>query len=475
MRSKLLRAALAALSCATAQAQLTNQDECANASFDVVGPGAYAFDNSQATGATPAACASLVLDDIWFVYLATRTGMTTIHTCSTFETPHPPGGASDTVIQAFAGTACPPGAAIGCGDEGCHAFSSMTFPVTAGQPYLIQIGSFWFGGDPGTGTVEIVEPQCFDSRIDWQNACGGPSTAEEGFEGFTVDTSFEGVALPIAVGTIEAINGTGFRNFVDVPPFQFNDHNGTKHASCFTNADPPSTIVRIELSNPAEGFGAAVTGATDGEMAEMAVYRADKLLAVCVVASNDVDQWVGFLADNATLDRVDFQSINTNPGIAGESFGMDRVAVCAGGVGPIGTTHCNPAAANSTGVPATMSATGSNSAAAQNVLITVDDVPPGQFGHFFASRTPGFVPNPGTPPSQGNLCVSGNIGRYNCVPCGQIGQGPSFSLQVGNIPVPVNPVPEFIMPGDTWYWQAWYRDVGNNTNFSNALGITFVP
>ncbi len=61
-----------------------------------------------------------------------------------------------------------------------------------------------------------------------------------------------------------------------------------------------------------------------------------------------------------------------------------------------------------------------------------------------------------------------NIGRYNCC----VGQGPSFTLQLDLTALPVNP-PGPVQPGDTWNFQAWYRDVGNTNNFTDAVSVTF--
>ena len=73
------------------------------------------------------------------------------------------------------------------------------------------------------------------------------------------------------------------------------------------------------------------------------------------------------------------------------------------------------------------------------------------------------------PGSNGYLCLgTANIGRYN----GNVGQGPSFSLQLDLTSMPVNP-PVAVQPGDTWNFQAWYRDVGNSNNFTDAVSIDF--
>ncbi|MCP3933952.1 MAG: hypothetical protein GY708_01120 [Actinomycetia bacterium] len=145
-----------------------------------------------------------------------------------------------------------------------------------------------------------------------------------------------------------------------------------------------------------------------------------------------------------------------------------------GGPVVIGSPYC-PNNPNSTGVPGQLVATGSTSAAQQNVLLSGSDLPPMQFGFFIGSDTQGFIANPGG--SLGNICVLGNQGRYNDASQGQIlnsGASGAVSLQVGNINVPTNPAPgQPILAGETWNWQLWYRDIGNTNNFTNAWTITF--
>ena len=137
-----------------------------------------------------------------------------------------------------------------------------------------------------------------------------------------------------------------------------------------------------------------------------------------------------------------------------------------GSAGPIGTNYCTPAVPNSTGSPGVMSAIGNLNIAVNDVTLTADQLPPAQFGYFLTSQTQGaFSP----PNSNGVICVVSNIGRYN----GNIGTGPSFSLQIDLTSIPVNP-PTTVLPGDTWNFQAWYRDVGGTNNFTDAIEIQFL-
>ena len=133
----------------------------------------------------------------------------------------------------------------------------------------------------------------------------------------------------------------------------------------------------------------------------------------------------------------------------------------------IGTIYCGPAIPNSTGSPATIVSQGFPGSVAQGyALLTANQVPDGQFGYFLTSMTPAFPFMP--PGSSGYLCLGGDIGRYN----GNVGQGPSFTLQIDLTSMPVNP-PVAVQPGDTYGFQAWFRDVGNTNNFTDAVSVQF--
>ncbi len=132
----------------------------------------------------------------------------------------------------------------------------------------------------------------------------------------------------------------------------------------------------------------------------------------------------------------------------------------------LGTSYCGPAVANSTGFAATIVSQGYPGSVAQGyAILTANQVPDGEFGYFLTSQTQGFFMPPG---SDGFICLGGNIGRYN----GNVGQGPSFTLQIDLTSMPVNP-PVAVQPGDTYGFQAWYRDLGSTNNFTDAVSVTF--
>lgn len=144
----------------------------------------------------------------------------------------------------------------------------------------------------------------------------------------------------------------------------------------------------------------------------------------------------------------------------------------------VGTNYCGPAVPNSSGLSATMSALGSAdlSINANRLTLVADDLPTNQFGIFFTGRTQGFVANPGG--SVGNLCVSGSIGRFRGP--GQIlDSGAAGRIELG---LDLALTPEGagfvqVLAGETWNYQAWFRDVAAGgaatSNFSDGLEVQF--
>ena len=98
-------------------------------------------------------------------------------------------------------------------------------------------------------------------------------------------------------------------------------------------------------------------------------------------------------------------------------------------------------------------------------------MPSNKFGYFLASQTQGFVANPGG--SQGNLCLGGGIARYS-KQVQSTGASGEFSMVVDltDIPSPYNGP---VLPGETWNFQAWFRDVNPMTtsNFTQGYSILF--
>ncbi len=161
--------------------------------------------------------------------------------------------------------------------------------------------------------------------------------------------------------------------------------------------------------------------------------------------------------------------------LTGDCNTYDILVSGADGQGPtIGDTYCDNVI-NTTGQPGLLAATGSAVAADNNFTLTGTQLPDGEFCFFLASRTQGFIANPNS--SQGNLCVLGNIARFNFP--GQFGQTAngmfSFQIPLDNVPEPPA-LSTAVVAGDTWNFQLWYRDflpTGPTSNFTQGLEVLF--
>lgn len=139
----------------------------------------------------------------------------------------------------------------------------------------------------------------------------------------------------------------------------------------------------------------------------------------------------------------------------------------------IGSNYCS-SPPNSSGAAASITATGSNVATANNVTLGASSMPNNQFGIFVVSATQTFVPGLGGQ-SNGNLCVGGPIGRYSQP--GQIlstGSTGSFELAINLATIPQGMGVASTSAGQTWNFQAWFRDnVGLNSNLTDGYSILF--
>lgn len=136
-----------------------------------------------------------------------------------------------------------------------------------------------------------------------------------------------------------------------------------------------------------------------------------------------------------------------------------------------GTGYCiNPP--NSSGNRALITATGSDTAADNDLSITVDGLPANKPVLLFTGSNTASISNPGG--SLGSLCIApSTIGRISVKSSGAAG--------VAVFPVDLTSIPNgsggfiSVLPGQTRFWQAWHRDSGafGPANFSSAVGITF--
>ncbi len=209
-----------------------------------------------------------------------------------------------------------------------------------------------------------------------------------------------------------------------------------------------------------------------------ALYLEDTLL----LAEGDEVDWDGDGSPDAGIVVENFTGINAltvdRNGAVYFTADVDVAGTTTEGYfviapGAVGTNYCM-ANANSTGVPATMTSTGSASLSANDLVIQSINMPNFAFGFFIVGQTQGFVMNPGG--SAGNLCLAGDIGRgvaggvANTAGTGMI----SGAVDWTSIPQPSGTVAAMI--GDTWNFQCWMRDTDPfgmaTSNFSDGYSVT---
>lgn len=156
---------------------------------------------------------------------------------------------------------------------------------------------------------------------------------------------------------------------------------------------------------------------------------------------------------------------------AGGAFRTVRVATVRSydGTPSIGSQYCRTGfnSVQRTGwltLHGTQSVTGTKIALAQ-------DLPGGQFALLVNSRSSGLTLHPAG--SQGNLCLGGSLGRMTDLLTQVLPTGTAFFL-VDPTEIQTASGHVAAQPGETWYFQTWYRDThaGSATsNFTNAVRV----
>jgi hypothetical protein len=435
---------------ATQPGPVTN-DECATA-ISLTTDVPEDFDTSTATLSLPPwTCATSVAPDIWFRYTATQSTTIQIETC---------GSLYDTALEVFSGT-CASLTLLGCNDDACGPQSSLSFAGTAGTTYLIRVGGFTAAFGAGTILATEFPPNCVETLF-----AGGNSGSIGGAVYFDLTTT-QSITLGGLNTNFTAAAGTPVGLSVYTTPGTY--VGNTTNAAVWTlvamddgtavaaGINQPTAITFASPLNLAPGtYGIALVASgsshayTNGNVTNQSAMSGDGVVDLSLGAASNVP----------------FTAPTFSPRVWNGSFCYSEPN--------IGTNYCT-AVPNSTGQTAEISAVGSVVVADNNVTLIATNLPDNSFGYFLNSRTQGFVANPGN--SQGNLCLGGAIGRY--VGPNEVqnsGTTGTFELQLDLTMTPTPTGFVAIMPGETWYFQAWYRDlVGGvaTSNFTDATCITF--
>jgi hypothetical protein len=224
-------------------ARAQGSDSCAAPTL-IAGEGTFPFSTSSATTGSQGqfnCSGSFGIDrDVWFAWVAPASGGATLSLC---------GGASfDTKVAAYDGAACPAGSPLGCNDDSCGLQSVITFPVTIGNSYVLQIGS-WPSSVGGAGsfslTVGLLPPQC-GSGV-------GPDVIVGDLNSVMNVTAVGGYDA-IAIGTTSCNVGSAVVNWVA----NTNDHPVIRqNVYRYKEVNGASRFEQVGMSWVKHGFGAA--------------------------------------------------------------------------------------------------------------------------------------------------------------------------------------------------------------------------
>ena len=127
---------------------------------------------------------------------------------------------------------------------------------------------------------------------------------------------------------------------------------------------------------------------------------------------------------------------------------------------------------NSTGLTGALTGFGSPVVAANDCTLVAASLPPNQATLLLASRTSVFTPF-AAGNSNGNACIGGVLGRFlQQVTVSSPAGRADFTVDLTAIPLGTGAVA--VLPGDTWYFQAWHRDTQGprGNTLTGSLGVT---
>jgi len=308
----------------------------------------------------------------------------------------------------------------------------------------------------GDGDADVVSASFFDYKIAWYENLGGGSFGSQRI----LTTQAKGAAAVHA----EDLDGDGD---MDVLSASCLDDKLAWYENLGAGSFGPQQVIsNRQWDCPDSVYATDLTG---NGMPD---------LLVALGGIGDIVWYPTLMRDcngNGVLDPIDIangtsQDCDAN-GIPDECDLTDDPSSDWNGDGFIdecfGPYYCE-ANINSTGQIAYMALSGTPVMADNNFRLIARDLPNQEFGYFLTSASPGFIPNFGG--SSGNLCLGAPVRRFVKPPKGRIlnsGSNGQFRLKVDLTNLPNGVV---FMPGQTWYFQAWYRDgITSNTSRPTAV------
>ncbi|MEM9801574.1 MAG: hypothetical protein AAGA20_14705 [Planctomycetota bacterium] len=384
--------------------------------IDSTGATSSGFDG----GGSP--CGTGINQDVFFVFDVPSSGDWQFDTFGT---------SYDTILAVHAGSDCS-ATCLGSNDDAVGLQSQVdVMGLNTGDLVLIQFGAFSGGVGPAMLNITQTSNPCdTPDGFEENDDCAGAAPIADGmFAGLNVETDDNDYfAVTLADGAT-----------IDASIF-FVDAAGDLDLYLW---DP---MVACDTNVVGTGFGSGA-------------------LAIGFSASDDET-----LSYTNMTGATQFLILEVDVFLTGVCNTYD-LEVMGTGDGTIGTSFC-AVEANSTGVAAKLEGSGSASLANNDLVLTLSQAPAASFSVVIASLQRDFVPMSGG--GMGNLCLGGDIGRGVGGQIYSTGGMGTFDAPVDwqAVPQPLGPVVAAI--GETWFFQAWFRDfVGAATsNLSNGLGVT---
>lgn len=333
------------------------------------------------------------------------------------------------------------------------------------------------------GTLACGFTNSDDEFISWFNGTGADLLC---VLRVLVDPSSTGDGVPyhLTIAGLGAGGGTGCQSDT------FSPNHSCGSAAVVVNGTYPLAVCKSEPDyfsfTVSSGATFDVTAAFSNSVADLDMMLYDASLCTddqnlgCAAtlgcgftgSDNEVISWV-----NTTGSDMDcILRVHVWPPSSGDGNTYDlSVAGIAGGAGVV--AFCDPANSNSTGGPVSLTGT----LGLSGLHLEASGGPSGQFGFFLVSAGS----HAGVTVSDGLLCLSSPIGRYNSVAGGardSLGQfdvsgvlvnlaGTSSSGTGFDVPIQLpSPPGGAIVSGSTWNYQLWYRD-GPNSNWANGVQV----
>ncbi|MBK7641441.1 MAG: hypothetical protein IPJ19_00080 [Planctomycetes bacterium] len=479
-------------------------DDC-SAAVVITGTGTYPFDSTLATTGPQQSLGcggATAYNDVWFSWTAPTTGIAVYSLCN--------GGVGfDSLIAAYAASGCPiAGTAIGCNDDSCGLVSSMSFPVTAGTNYMLQlggysaaalgIGSFDLSILPPPGPCTPLDDGSTDNLLGW--TAGGD---------LVWLNRFGQVGVPSTIGSIDVAWGSlafpalgpGNGTATDVFLYQDGVSQDGDPSDATLVLSIPTTISAVDTDTFVTYPIAPVTITGIFFVGSHAAHLAGQYVAPMDQTAHPYGPVSYFFGDN-TSPTANYANpgANVQPPATFDSIGLPAQVLARVGCSTAPATYlCDPGVSGVISCPCTNPPTGSlrgcnNSSATGGASITAAG------GHTLATPTLVFttagekptatsiflqgnaVLNAGVAFGQGVRCVGGTLKRlYTKTASGGSATAPNFGAGDPSIPARSAALGDTILAGQTRWYLTYYRDpivlggcVGTSTyNATNTAAVVW--